>query len=405
MKRLKQSCQGQVVVRVCGTQKARFLTVLIAREIFYENGHYEGADLFITLPAHRYREAIACAKKTGVRLRIISKRGWPFFYFRHRRRKWTLLFVLPLITAVFVLPRFVWTIEIDGLKAISQMEMLQRLEQEGITEGILKRDIDTDIIKNEMLLKYDDLSFVSLRLDGTQLIVLVEEAVKTPEIVDRNTPCDVIAKEDCILYSIVTESGMPLAKAGDEVQAGQVLIKGEIVLKDDSENETVILTHAAGEVYGKRVWRAEAEIKRNYEKKIWLDDIKKGIGIRCGRRELELRWPVQKAKQEAVIKEEIWSLPFGDFFSVYRLSYSEYKGERAEYSNEELKVRLREQLQRQADELLQMGTCISLEENWEFIDTTEGMKGVLEMVIMENIGQKVEVHNKTMDVTGDENEL
>ena len=100
MKQFRKLCQGQVRVRVQGDQIGRFLTVLIARGILYENAAYEGAEFFLTLAARHYRKASVCAKKTNVRLRIVSKKGWPFFCFRHRRRKWTVLFVLPMMLAI-----------------------------------------------------------------------------------------------------------------------------------------------------------------------------------------------------------------------------------------------------------------------------------------------------------------
>ena len=391
MKKLKQYWQGQVTIRVTGTQIPRFLTVLSAREILYENAHYEGTSFVLSISARCYRDAVACAKKTGVRLRIVSKRGWPFFYFRHRRRKWTVFFVLPLIAAVFVLPRFVWTIEIDGLESISQSEMLLRLEQVGIFEGIAKKKVNTEKVKNELLLQYEDLSFASLHLEGTQLRVLVEEAVAAPEMVERDQACDVIASQSCVIYSIVTESGMPMVKAGDEVKAGQMLIQGQIVLTDDAGNETIMPAHAAGEVYGKRVWRAEETLKRSYEEKVWKENVSTGIGIRWGDEELELRWPFGISKQEAVIKEKMWSLPFGNVGSLYRLNYEGYTLQPAEYSDEELEVRLREKLQRRAAEELQQGQMIALEEEWQFEKTPSEMMAVLEMVIMENIGQEVKV--------------
>ena len=389
MKQFRKICQGQVRVRVQGGQIGRFLTVLIARGILYENAAYEGAEFFLTLAARHYRQASVCAKKTNVRLRIVSKKGWPFFCFRHRRRKWTVLFVLPMMLAVLLLPRFIWTIEIDGIESISRMEILMRLDELGVYEGMSAKDLVTEDVKNELLIRYDDLSFVSLQLEGTHLKVLVEEAIAAPPMIECEKACDVVAAQDCTIYSIVTESGLPMVRAGDEVQAGDMLIKGQIVMKDDEGNESYTEVHAAGEIYGKRIWKAEEELNRDYEAKVWSGECKQGIEIHWGSKNVELRWPFGKKKQEAVIKEKKWYLPLGDKMAVYEVSYEGYTLEWKQYSNAELEQRLNEKLQRQATAELQETGGIALEEKWQFWETENGMKAVLEMVIMENVGREV----------------
>ena len=125
--KVKEFVQNSVRIKAQGTQLSRFLALLLARNILYQNAKYQGDSLFLDLPAKQYRQAVSCAKKAGVRIRIEKRRGAAFFFFRHRRRKWLLLLILPLVIAIGILPRFIWTIEIEGLQKISQVEMLRRL--------------------------------------------------------------------------------------------------------------------------------------------------------------------------------------------------------------------------------------------------------------------------------------
>ena len=104
--RLGKKIKGTICVRVSGMQTGRFLSVLAARGILYENVIYRESNILLDMPAGRFREAVICAKKTGVRLRILSKRGLPFWLFRQRRKKWTALLVLPMIVLVFIFPCF-----------------------------------------------------------------------------------------------------------------------------------------------------------------------------------------------------------------------------------------------------------------------------------------------------------
>ncbi len=384
--KINEKVKGRVRVRVKGTQHGRFLSVLMARGILYENAAFEEGILYLDIPARHFREAVSCGKKTGVRLRIVSKRGLPFLFFRHRRRKWTVLFVLPMVIAIFMLPRFVWTIEVEGPERISQVEMLNRLEQLGVEKGMPQSELDLDQIKNHLLMSYGDLSFVSLTLEGTTLKVLVEETVTAPEMIERNQPCDVVAKETCIIYSVVTESGTPMVKAGDVVQAGDVLLQGEVMLKDDAGNETSVPVHASGEIYGKILWRSEEEIEKQYTEQIFSGKIKKGLRIWLGKRNIELRWPFTQEEKEGIIEEELWRLPLADFLSFHSLSYESYESRKAEYTQEEMEGRLRASLGRQLEDELERGERILLEQKWKIVETETGMKALLEAEIMENIG-------------------
>ena len=304
--KISKKMRGWVKIRVSGIQQARFLSVLLARGILYENAAYEEGILYLDMPAHQFKVAVLCAKKTGVRLRIVSKRGLPFLFFRYRRKKWTLLFVLPMMMIAFILPHFIWTIEVEGLEKISYVEMLSRLEQLKVTKGVRQSELELERVKNQLLLQYEDLSFVSLTLEGTTLKVLIEERLAAPQMVERDEPCDLVSKENCVIYSVVTESGTPVVQAGDVVQKGDVMIRGEVILKDDVGNETIVPTHASGEIYGKIIWRGETEIEKEYKSQLFSGNAQRGLGIRFGKKKIELRWPFEKKEKEVVIEEELW---------------------------------------------------------------------------------------------------
>ena len=72
--KISRKARGWVQIRVSGIQQGRFLSVLLARGILYENAAYEEGILYLEMPSRQFREAVLCAKKTGVRLRIVSKR-------------------------------------------------------------------------------------------------------------------------------------------------------------------------------------------------------------------------------------------------------------------------------------------------------------------------------------------
>ena len=386
--RLGKKIKGTICVRVSGTQTGRFLSVLAARGILYENVIYRESNILLDMPAGRFREAVICAKKTGVRLRILSKRGLPFWLFRQRRKKWTALLVLPMIVLVFIFPCFIWTIEIEGLKSITQFEMLNRLEKMGVKEGIWKKEISLEEAENYLLLNYNDLSFLSLSLEGTTLKVLAEESIKPPKMRERTEPCDLVAKETCIIYSIVTEKGTPVIQAGDVVQKGDLLIRGEVIQKDDDGSEKGIEVCASGEIYGKVIWQKKAKIEEGYIKKVFSQKSKAGFYIKTGDNYSEIRWPFGKCENEVSIREEIWRAPLGNV-TIGRLTFEGYECEESKYTEKEMEEKLREQLEKELDEEIKTGDKIILNKNFKIIKEKEGMNAILEAELMENIGVTV----------------
>ena len=385
--KLKNRMQGKVRIRATGTQLSRFLSLLLSRGILYEKAMYEGNALFLEISAGQYRQAVACAKKSGVRIRIAERKGATFFFFRHRRRKWAILFVLPALIMIGILPRFIWSIEIEGLRAISQVDMLGRLEKAGIHTGMPKSELDTFDVKENMLLAYEDLSWLSLSVEGTVLKVKALEAVAAPDMVEREAACDVVAAQNCVIYSIVTESGTPLVKQGDVVKQGEVMILGEVTLQDDDGNKTAFPAHAAGEVFGKCTWRAEESIERLYNRPVWKDELHLGWMLRLGAQSWVLRNPFGKSEMEASTETVLWRLPFWKSLCLCKMEYEPYELEQAEYTREEMEQRLRERLEKKKAELMAEKGRVALDENWNFEETDAGMTASLKIVLMEEVGQ------------------
>ncbi len=382
----KEFMRSSVRIKAQGTQLSRFLALLLARNILYQNAEYQGDSLFLDLPAKQYRQAVSCAKKAGVRIRIDTRKGAAFFFFRHRRRKWLLLLILPLLIAIAIIPRFIWSIEIEGLQKISQVEMLRRLEEEGVHEGMRKSEMDNIAVREAILLKYPDLSWLSISVEGTVLKVAAAESVPAPAMIDRTSPCDLIADQRCVIYSIITEGGTPQVKQGDVVQEGDVLICGEVVLKDDDGNETVQEAHAAGMVFGKRDWCAEEEMEYAYEQQIWEEKSYQGILLRFGELAWEIKNPFRHAEQEVKTESTVLRLPVGSGFSISRVEHDPYTLAAAEYTKEELEIKLRERLEKKKAEFLQDGKSVILQENLYYEETPGGLKGILELTVMEQIG-------------------
>lgn len=97
---------------------------------------------------------------------------------------------------------------------------------------------------------FDEITWVAAAVKGNHLYISIKENDSFEgEIKSTEIPENIIASDDGTIESIITRSGTPLVKKGDNVEKGQVLVSGVINICDDS-----------GEVIAKRGVTADADV-------------------------------------------------------------------------------------------------------------------------------------------------
>lgn len=173
-------------------------------------------------------------------------------------KRWGFLIGLALcLFAVGFLSRFLLTVEVVGCKTVPPAIILTELERLGVRPGAYAPSINKREIANEALLSLPQLSYMVINIYGTRAEVTVEETVEPPELLDENTPADIVATADGIIVDIRTDSGQALCQDGDIVAAGEVLISGKMDLQEPQYSNIDLgwlVVRATGSVRA-RTWR------------------------------------------------------------------------------------------------------------------------------------------------------
>lgn len=90
------------------------------------------------------------------------------------------------------------------------------------------RGLDLREIRQTVLLKLEDLSFIAINIKGSKAYVEVTEATGKPEMVDTDTPCNLIATKAGVIVRTEITQGFGLVRAGDAVEAGDMLVSGMV---------------------------------------------------------------------------------------------------------------------------------------------------------------------------------
>lgn len=200
-------------------------------------------------------------RKTDCSVKIQSKHGLSQLLFRYKKRKWFFFGAILFILMMFVCDRFVWDIKIVGNETTDTNVIIENLKECGLKKGALRSLLDEKEIKNEMLIKMPELSWIWPDLGGSKVIVTVKEKLLAPEIFDMEDYKNIVASKDGVIESMIVKSGNPMVKIGDTVICGDVLVSGVLESQKDLAPRYV---QADAEVYAAVWYEKSKAVSRDY---------------------------------------------------------------------------------------------------------------------------------------------
>lgn len=265
------------------------------------------------------RKILELRKKVNAVVRITEKSGMYFLWKRLRRRWFAAAAGVLSFGSLYVMSLFVWDISFEGNRRYTDSYLMYFVQQEGIYPGMRIRDVSCEELENRIRNAFDDITWVNVHIEGTGLVVEVEENQTTGLRFETGVPCNLTAGKNGTISRIVTRQGRPQVNIGDTVTVGDVLITGEIPVEDDAG--TVIaaqLTEAAGEVWIRYADIWEKRIPRRQEISAYQKEITSAGIILFGHRFCLPGFSAQEGSQLQVEQYQ-WKL----FGSMYLPIYSE----------------------------------------------------------------------------------
>ncbi|MGI6526213.1 MAG: sporulation protein YqfD [Caldicoprobacterales bacterium] len=258
---------GYVVIRVEGLSLEKFINLTVSKGIpLWGIKRQNYTTLTARISIQGFRQLHGISRKIRCRIRIVDKRGLPFVLFHYRHRKMLIAGMIVFLCILYGLSSFVWTVNVEGAEEIDPERVLAELETLGIQPGVFKPHIDAMLIENQLIVRIPELSWASLEIRGSRAILRVKESVPPPQMIDRDTPCNIVAAKDGIIDKIIVLDGQAVVEPRQTVKKGQLLISGMI---DHSDTIGVRYVHSMGRVMA-RTWyeeTAELSLKEPYRQK------------------------------------------------------------------------------------------------------------------------------------------
>ena len=211
-------------VEFFGIYPEKIINLCAKNRIAVWNVHYGNEKIRLFITVKDFKRLPKILKRSGLRLHILNKTGFPFFINRYKRRFGIFAGIVIFFAVLQFMSGFIWIIEVEGNKTVTDREILAICEEIGIKIGVKRNSIDTKNTPQDLLLKTDKLSWGSFNIEGCKLTVNVTEIV--PKTEDNTVATNLKAAKDGIIEKIDVTSGNPVVKVGDIVKKGDLLVSG-----------------------------------------------------------------------------------------------------------------------------------------------------------------------------------
>ena len=166
------------------------------------------------------------------------------------KRPFLLISALISLAALFFFESFIYGYSVRGNVNVNTQSVVGILQAHHVDGFTYKGSLDLKEIKREVV-ALDGVSFASVKVVGNRLFVEIKEELPK-ELPEQDASFSICASHSAVVTKVVAESGTPVVKAGDSVQAGDVLIKAAYVF---TEGETP--APARGEVWGRVTYQKQ----------------------------------------------------------------------------------------------------------------------------------------------------
>lgn len=219
---------GYLEVTVEGFYIERFLNKCAINNIKVWNLRRDGKCILrCYMKAEDFKRIKDILKVTGSKIKINRKAGLNFKLFKYRKRKVFLIFPVIILILLLFLSSFIWNIEYLGdFNNVDKESIEKVLKENNVKIGVKKKNIDKDVLSNKIRLDNNNISWVGIKIEGTNLKIEIAKAREKPDIIDKDEYCNIVAKEDGIIESINVQSGTARVENGDVVSKGEILVEG-----------------------------------------------------------------------------------------------------------------------------------------------------------------------------------
>jgi len=218
---------GGCVLEICGNRCEEVISLLAKKNLDVWNIEKKKNGIKLKSSLYNRQNVIDTVHEiNGMECKKIRTYGFLIWLWNHRLRSgFTVGFLLFFISLIMMFS-VVWSVDISGIYSVPESELRECLSDCGLYPGAFIVGHNIDLVRLEIMRKFDEIAYVTLNFNGCRLYVEVEESTVPPSIVDKFDFCNIVASRDGVLIECNTYQGVKQVKVGDAVKKGDLLVSG-----------------------------------------------------------------------------------------------------------------------------------------------------------------------------------
>ena len=258
---------GYMICRMRGGQCHRVINICRKRRIYLWHIRFYEKEIGFCLLSSDYEAVKDITDMCGGSLIILEKKGLPYLIEKNKKHCPFFAGILLAVFSIYIMSLYIWNVEVTGNSYYTEETINTFLNDIGAGCGVKKSRLVPSKIEEEMRIRYPFVSWVSVQIVGTKLLIAMEEGVQ-PKDGETEKKGDILAQWDGVVVSIMTRKGTPLVHVGDEVKKGDILVRGSVdVIGDDQSVVQTIETGADGDIVLRVDYPVSKDFDRSYRKK------------------------------------------------------------------------------------------------------------------------------------------
>ncbi len=227
--------KGYVVFYGEGGFPERFINLCSGNKIDIRNVKMQKDTITAECGVRSYVKIRKVAKKSGMKVRIISKHGLPFFIHRNRKRTGIIAGLLFMVIMTNFLSGRIWVISVSGNENLPSEKIINSFGELGVKTGVKKDSLNVKEIASEALTKVEGIMWNAVNIDGCRVTIEIKEQVKKEiEQEDNEKPYNIAASDSGQIIKIENFIGTPVVTQGSAVEKGDIIVSGAVINKDES---------------------------------------------------------------------------------------------------------------------------------------------------------------------------
>ena len=269
--------KGYVKIKVWGYSPERFMNLCSNHNILLWDIENHTEYYVMKISISGFFSMKPMLKKTKTKAVILERYGLPFFMHKIKTRK---IFVFGLVGSLLFLilmSQFVWAIEFQGNYQLTEEVLLTFLEENDVTYSTWKKNVDIEYLEKQLRETYPIITWASCKLEGTRLYVHIKENTylggETEHEISEGM--DLVATKTGVVVDMITRSGVPQVKIGDEVKSGDILVSGSIpIYNDDTTIRYYDICEADADIYLQCSYPVNEKVNVFYSTKVYTGNTK-----------------------------------------------------------------------------------------------------------------------------------